>query len=412
MDIGGSQMKIVIQKFGGTSVVNPQSREMAVSKIINAQRSGFLPVVVVSAIGRQGEPYATDTLIEFIQGVYRETHPRELDIIMSCGEIISAVVMVNTLRSKGYDGVAITGRQAGITTDNNFGSAEILKVKPDFVLETIKKGKIPVVAGFQGSTEDGEITTLGRGGSDTTAAILGEALSAVSVEIYTDVDGIMTADPRIVPNASTLKHISYLEVLQIADQGARVIHPRAVQIAMRSGIPLVIKNTMSNSPGTIITAYQEGEAGQSNKNKGQVVTGIAHITGRSQVTIEDVVMDSENDLLMKLANNGISIDIINIFPNRMIFTIEGYVADKARTILKEAKCSFTMIHNCSKISAVGNGMRGVPGVMSRIIRAMTKKHIEVLQTSDSHTTISCLVRGEDTIQGVLALHDEFKLYIP
>ena len=402
-------MKLVVQKFGGTSVVNPQAREMAANKIIAALRSGFQPVVVVSAIGRKGDPYATDTLVEFIQSVYRDTHPRELDIIMSCGEIISAVVMVNTLRSKGYEGVAITGRQAGIVTDNNFGNAEIYKVKPDFVRDTLKKGKIPVIAGFQGSTEEGEITTLGRGGSDTTAAILGEALSAISVEIYTDVDGIMTADPRIVPSATTLKHISYLEVLQIADQGARVIHPQAVHIAMRSGIPLVIKNTMNNSPGTMITAYKESEAGQKAQRKGQVVTGIAHIIGRTQVIVTDVSMEAQNDLLTRLADNCISIDIINLFPDRMVFTIEGFVADKAQTILKEAGHDFYTIHNCSKISAVGNGMRGVPGVMSRIIRALTKRKIEVLQTSDSHTTISCLVHGSDTIQAVLALHEEFNL---
>lgn len=402
-------MKIVVQKFGGTSVVNPQAREMAANKIIAALRSGFHPVVVVSAIGRKGDPYATDTLIEFIQGIYRDTHPRELDIIMSCGEIISAVVMVNTLRCKGYEGVAITGRQAGILTDNNFGNAEIYKVRPDFVRDTLKKGKIPVIAGFQGSTEEGEITTLGRGGSDTTAAILGEALNALSVEIYTDVDGIMTADPRIVPNATTLKHISYLEVLQIADQGARVIHPRAVQIAMRSGIPLVIKNCMNNSPGTMITAYQESEAGQKVQRKGQVVTGIAHITGRTQVTVVEVSMEHQNDLLIRLADNGISIDIINLFPDRMVFTIEGFAADKAEIILKDAGHAFSTIHHCSKISAVGSAMRGVPGVMSRIIRALTKRKIEVLQTSDSHTTISCLVHGEDTIQAVLALHEEFNL---
>ncbi|MBE3101601.1 MAG: aspartate kinase, partial [Firmicutes bacterium] len=158
-------MRIIIQKFGGTSVMNTETRDMAAQKIISAQKSGFKPVVVVSAMGRKGEPYATDTLIEFVQGIYRDTHPREMDIIMSVGEIISAVAMVNTLRSKGYDAIAMTGRQAGIITDQNHGNADILEVKPDFILSALKKGKIPVIAGFQGSTDEGEITTLGRGGS-------------------------------------------------------------------------------------------------------------------------------------------------------------------------------------------------------------------------------------------------------
>ena len=169
-------MRIIVQKFGGTSVAKPETREMAAQKIINSYKSGFKPVVVVSAMGRRGEPYATDTLIDLIQGVYRDTHPREMDIIMSIGEIISSTIMANTLRSKGYDAIAVTGWQAGIITDQNYGNANILEVRPDFIRHALKQGKIPIVAGFQGVTENGEITTLGRSGSDTTAAVLGEAL--------------------------------------------------------------------------------------------------------------------------------------------------------------------------------------------------------------------------------------------
>jgi aspartate kinase len=403
-------MRIVVQKFGGTSVAKPETREMAAQKIINAQKSGFKSVVVVSAIGRKGEPYATDTLIDFAQGIYRDTHPRELDIIMSVGEIISAVIMANTLRSKGYDAIAVTGRQAGIITDKNYGRSEILDVRPDFIIQAVEKGKIPVVAGFQGATEAGEITTLGRGGSDTTAAVLGEALKAESIEIYTDVDGIMTADPRIVANASMLRHISYSEILQIADQGAKVIHPKAVEIAMRSGIPVVIKNTMSNSPGTVISSLQGRKQLSRRQKSGQLITGIAHVTGRTQVTIDTNNMEDQNDILLRLADNGISIDIINIFPDKMVFTIDGHATSKTLEILKDKEAPCRIIENCSKVSAIGDQMRGVPGVMSRIIRALAARKIEVLQTSDSHTTISCLVHGEDTIQAVLALHDEFKLF--
>ena len=404
-------MKVLIQKFGGTSLETPDVRVKAAQRIINAKKSGYSPVVVVSAMGRNGAPYATDTLLSLVKDICPGTYPREIDMLMSCGEIISCVIMVYTLKSEGYDAVALTGGQAGIITDNHYGNATILRIDPKKILKYIEMGKIPVVAGFQGVTEDGDITTLGRGGSDTTATALGRALSASFVEIYTDVDGIMTADPRMVPNASVLQHISYNEVFQMADQGAKVIHPKAVEIAMSSNIPIIIKNTNGNSPGTIISSYSDkGYTQVKVGSPERVVTGIAHILDRTQVTIEALDQDKENKILRKFADNDISIDLINIFPHKMVFTINGTDNDKARTILEENKCSYSMISNCSKISAIGNRMRGVPGVMSRIIRALTKEWIEVLQTADSHTTISCLIKGEDTVKAVMALHEEFCLY--
>lgn len=404
-------MKVLIQKFGGTSLETPDVRVKAAQRIINAKKSGYSPVVVVSAMGRNGAPYATDTLLSLVKDICPGTYPREIDMLMSCGEIISCVIMVYTLKSEGYDAVALTGGQAGIITDNHYGNATILRIDPKKILKYIEMGKIPVVAGFQGVTEDGDITTLGRGGSDTTATALGRALSASFVEIYTDVDGIMTADPRMVPNASVLQHISYNEVFQMADQGAKVIHPKAVEIAMSSNIPIVIKNTNGNSPGTIISSYFEKDSVQTKLGEPDwVITGIAHMLDRTQITIEGLDQDKENQILRKLADNGISIDLINIFPNNMVFTINGSDAEKARTILEENECEFSMINNCSKISAIGNRMRGVPGVMSRIIKALTKEGVEVLQTADSHTTISCLIKGEDTVKAVMALHEEFKLY--
>jgi aspartate kinase len=404
-------MKIVIQKFGGTSIAAPETRCRAVQKILSAKKTGYHPVVVVSAMGRNGAPYATDTLIAFARDVYPDTHPREMDMLMSCGEIVSSVVMVNMLKSKGYDAMALTGGQAGIITNNRYGNAVILKIQPDRILQCIEKGKIPVVAGFQGITENGDITTLGRGGSDTTAAALGEALAASFIEIYTDVDGIMTADPRIVPNASVLKHISYSEVFQIADQGAKVIHPRAIEIAMGSKIPVVIRNTNGNGPGTIISSYfDKGYVLAKSEDPDWVVASITHIPDRTQVIVKALDPDIENTLLSRLADNDISIDLINIFPDKMVFTIDGSHTDKVKVIFNENKCLYSMISKCSKISAIGNRMKGVPGVMSRIIRVLLKNQIEILQTADSHTTISCLVREEDTAKAVLALHEEFKLY--
>lgn len=405
-------MRIVIQKFGGTSVASPENRERAVQKIIHSIMNGFKTVVVVSAMGRRGEPYATDTLLELLQQVHMDVHPREKDMVLSLGETLSSAIMANTLRSKGYDSVAVTGWQAGIITDRNYGNANILEVKTEYLTDVLKQGKIPIVAGFQGITETGEITTLGRGGSDTTAAILGEALNAESIEIYTDVDGIMTADPRIVSNASPIRQISYSEIFQIADQGAKVIHPRAVEIASRSDIPLLIKNIMNDSPGTIVTARSIKKQPVRSSITDRIITSITYVTGRTQITIDTSQgIEEQNDILLRLADNHISIDIINIFPDKMIFTIEGNLTDKALAVMKENNYKCKVIEKCSKISAVGERMRGVPGVMSRIINALTAGKIEVLQTSDSHMTISCLIKEEDTIPAVLALHEEFKLYM-
>ena len=404
-------MKIVIQKFGGTSVANSEVRLKAVQKIINAKRAGFQPVVVVSAIGRRGDPYATDTLIDYATEAHPDIHPREKDLIMSCGEIISAVVMVNTLKSKGYEARALTGAQAGIITNSQFTDADILEIKTDKIYQTIESGRIPVVAGFQGITADGEITTLGRGGSDVTAVALGEALSASCVEIYTDVDGIMTADPRIVSNASVIQHINYSDVLEMASEGAKVIHPRAVEFAMRSNIPVFIKNTLNNSPGTIISQDFGNVIQKSGDNKSnQVVTSIAHITGRIQIIIKDICSEEQNLLLMKMARNNISIDLINIFPQEVIFTVDQEERSKLEDILQQCGYKYSITENCSKVSAVGSRMRGVPGVMARIISALSKENIQILQTADSHTTISCLVKGEDTANAVIALHREFELY--
>ncbi|WP_267889017.1 MULTISPECIES: aspartate kinase [Thermoanaerobacterium] len=396
---------IIVQKFGGTSVSTSERRNMAVSKVVDAIEQGFMPVVVVSAIGRSGDPYATDTLINFAKSIYKDTPKRELDILMSCGEIISSVIFSNVLMSKGYKSKVFTGGQAGIITDDNFGDAEIIRVEPQYLLDALNQNIIPVVAGFQGITVDGDITTLGRGGSDTTAALLGEALKAYAVEIYTDVDGIMTADPRIVSNAHILKRISYNEVFQLAEQGAKVIHPRAVEIAMRGNIPLVIKNTMSDSPGTIITQYNN--VYNNIYDSDNLVTGIANMNNRVQVIIE--LNRDDKDIFGKIAKAKISIDLINVFPDRKIFTISEADLSKLETLLKENEVKYAIRKNCSKVSIIGNRIRGVPGVMARIIKALSDNNIEIFQTADSHNTISCLVSQDKADIAVKVLHDEFKL---
>lgn len=405
-------MKLIIQKFGGTSVADHERRNLVVNKIRNAFKNDCFPVVVVSAIGRNGDPYATDTLINFAKSVGVEPNARELDLLMSCGEIISCVILSNTLKKNGYESKVFTGGQAGIITDNNYGNAEIIRVEPDNILSCIEKNIIPIIAGFQGITEDGNITTLGRGGSDVTAAIIGEAIDAEVVEIYTDVEGVMTADPKIVQDAKVLEAVYYDEVFQMAEYGAKVIHPKAVEIAMRSNIPLLIKSTLKESNGTLITNYDKyRKYGQGKIDK--IVTSIAQIENRTQfkVIFDGSARQYEKDTILFniIAAEKISIDMINIFPDMKVFIVDGAKEAKLKNILESQGYNFEVISNCTKVTIIGNRMRGIPGVMAKMVEALNENNIEILQTSDSHTTISCLIKSDKTNIAINALHRKFEL---
>lgn len=402
-------MKIIIQKFGGTSVANNEKRNLAINKIKTALEKNLNPVIIVSAIGRKGDPYATDTLINLVKTLEVEPNPRELDILMSCGEIISAVVMANTLKSYGYKAQVFTGGQAGIITDDKFSEARILRVEPIRIMEGLEKGIIPIVAGFQGVTEEGDITTLGRGGSDVTASIMGEALKAELVEIYTDVDGVMTADPKIVPDAKVMDTIYYNEVFQMAEYGAKVLHPRAVEIAMRSNIPLVIRNTNSDYNGTLIANHHMDRQGE--KENIKIITSVANINGRTQVRITtDNGMNESHELLFSsIAKAGISIDMINIYPEQVFFIIDEEQTMILEEILKELNFNYSLTSNCTKVTIIGNRMRGIPGVMAKAVSALANEGIKILQTSDSHTTISCLIEETHKNKAVNVLHKYFEL---
>ncbi|MBV7274915.1 aspartate kinase [Clostridium sp. PL3] len=398
-------MKILVQKFGGTSVSTADRREMVVQKILKAKGEGFSTIVVVSAMGRKGQPYATDTLLSLISDEYKRENTLGVDLLMSCGEIISTVVMSEELCKNGLKAVPLTGGQAGIITDDNYNNASVLRVDSEKLLNIVKQGKIPVVAGFQGISENGFITTLGRGGSDVTASLLGAALKSEEIHIYTDVDGIMTADPRIVSDASLIKKISYNEVFQFADQGAKVIHPRAVEIAMKSNVKLVIKNTLNDCEGTIITSGAI-------RNTENIITGITSMDKRVQVTVEldkNKCNENYNTILDELAKNLISIDLINVFPKQKIFTIDGKDINIFKDIMDKLELNYYCVEECSKIAVIGSRMRGLPGVMAKILRTLTKANVEVLQTADSHTTIWCLVESKNSEKAINALHNEFKL---
>ncbi|CUH96151.1 Aspartokinase 1 [Propionispora sp. 2/2-37] len=404
-------MRIIVQKFGGTSVANEEVRKLVVRKVEKVREQGYSPVVVVSAMGRKGENYATDTLIGLARSANKNIAARELDHIMYCGEMISAVIMASTLQASGMDAVMLTGGQAGIITDDQFNRARILKIDPKRISSLVKAGKIPVVCGFQGVTADGEFTTLGRGGSDTTAAALGAALMAEMIEIYTDVDGIMTADPRMVTNAQILDCISYGEVCQLAHQGAKVIHPRAVEIAMQKNIPLMVKSTFSDEPGTLITNISEGDHGGTIVTD-RIATGVTCLNNIAQLRIDVYPEESctaSFEVFKLMADNHISVDLINVHPGQIMFTVSGEVVERAAAELQRHGYQAAVTYDCAKVSVVGGGMREVPGVMANFVEALAVKHIPILQTVDSHTSISALVKKEDVQAAVTALHEKFGL---
>jgi aspartate kinase len=396
-------------------VATAERRASVVSKVSEAILSGYSPVIVVSAIGRFGDPYATDTFLSMVQEICSNLPKRELDLLMSCGEVISGTILASTLISLGLEAVLFTGGQAGIITDNEFGNARIVRVEPSRILEQLAKGKVVVVTGFQGITEDGQITTLGRGGSDTTASALGVALDAEAIEIYTDVEGIMTADPRIVEDARTIDTVTYNEICQMAYQGAKVIHPRSVEIAMQRNISLRIKSTFSDAPGTLVTNMYPDRGVGTDITSDRIITGIAHTPNVTQLRIltEDVqdrhLTDKKIFKAMALAD--ISVDLISVQPEAVLYTVRDEVASQAVKILQNMGFEPRVVPNCAKVSIIGAGIAGVPGVMADLVEALSDAGVTILQSADSHTTIWVLVHKEDMATAVKTLHQKFRLGI-
>ena len=398
-------MDIIVQKFGGTSVSTEERRKQVIKKIGKAIESGLKPVVVVSAMGRKGEAYATDTLLSLVDDNFKNNNKSAQDLLMCCGEIISSVVLCNDLYKHGITAVPLTGGQAGIITNDVHTNAQAIDVDTSNIMKILESGKVPVVTGFQGVTKEGFFTTLGRGGSDTSACILGVALNAKEIDIYTDVDGIMTADPRMVEDASLINEMTYNEGFQLADQGAKVIHPNAVALAKKGNVPLVIKNTMNDSKGTMIKSDISEE-------EKRLISGITHLNNRIQVRVrlsDNRERRSYRNLLELLAKNHISLDLRKIFPEHQMFTIDASEKDKLSEIMSKAEIKYSIIENCSTIAIVGAGMNGVPGVMARIINTLTRNEIEVLQTTDSNMTIWCLIDSKKVPEAIRLLHTEFNL---
>lgn len=402
-------MQILVQKFGGTSVQSPENRDHVVAHIKKALVNDHKLIVVVSALGRKPDPYATDTLLDLVDYPANYNSKRELDLLLSCGEVISSIVLSNELQKNHIRATALTGAQAGFLTNDDFNKAKIKRVNPERILHEFKTHDVIVVAGFQGQTETGEITTIGRGGSDTTAAALGAALKAERIEIFTDVNGIMTADPSVVESARPLDVVTYTEICNLAYQGAKVIHPRAVEIAMQAKIPMRVRSTYSTDQGTLVTNSRAMRDGMDIPDR--LITGIAHIGSITQIKVSMKEDDHhlQSDVFKAMAEAGISVDFINISPSGVIYTVPNHAKEKAITILKTIGFHPDITENCAKVSAVGAGMTGVPGVASKIVQALTDKNVQILQSADSHTTIWVLVREKDLRVAVNALHDVFGL---
>jgi len=402
-------MKIIVQKFGGTSIRTEENRKQALKHVRKALDEGYKPVIVVSAMGRMGDPYATDTLLSLVGGNDARVSKREMDLLLSCGEIISAVVFSNLLLKNGIRATALTGAQAGFRTNGEFTDAKIIEVNCQRLLKELESHDAVVVAGFQGETEDGEVTTIGRGGSDTTAAALGAALQAEWIDIFTDVDGVMTADPRITDKARKLSVVTYNEISNLAYQGAKVIHPRAVEIAMHADVPIRIRSTYSDSPGTLVTKLAKKNRGGEIRER--LVTGIAYVSNISQIKVyaKKDQYNLEVDVFKAMAKEQISVDFINISPNHVCYTVQDHLAEKARAVLESLGYDPVIENRCAKVSVVGAGITGVPGVASKIVTALSEQGIRILQSADSYTTIWVLVKQKDLAKAVNALHDAFRL---
>jgi aspartate kinase len=397
--------KTIVQKFGGSSLSSPELREVAASRVLETRSRGLAPVVVCSALGRAPDPYATDTLSSLL-GPTRAGANR--DLLLACGEMIACSVFAELLSSWGVVAQAMTGAQAGVITDENFGDAKILRVEPGNILQAIEAGIIPVITGFQGVTALGAITTLGRGGSDLSAIALGAALHSESVEIYTDVSGVMTGDPRRIAGAHTIDRVEWGEMVELASEGAKVMHAKGAELARITNTPYMVKGLRSNV-GTVIDDGAKPDSLHP-------VTGITALRSISFVRViqgdiddRELRRDIELALFERLAHRDISVDMINVNNAGIFFTVDTPEVDTVRRELSDLNVAVRIRTGCAKLSIVGAGMRGTPGVMHRVMHALGAAEVPVIHSTDSNITISILVPDEDASRAEQAIHDAFRL---
>ena len=398
-----------MQKYGGTSVAGAERIKAVARRIAATRDGGNQVVVVVSAMGD-----TTDELIELAYQVAEEPSARELDLLLSTGEIVSSTLLAMALRDTGYEAISLSGAQAGIQTDSAHRQARILKVESRRVIKELEAGKIVIVAGFQGVTGEMDITTLGRGGSDTTAVALAASLGASVCQIYTDVDGVYTADPRLAPDARPLAEVGYEEMLELATYGAKVLHPRAVELGELYNVPILVASSFSDKPGTLI----HGGAPMEVRNK---VMGIAHDLDVAKITVVGVPdrPGIAASIFQPLAQAGISID--TIVQNASIekitdltFTVaKSELAEAMRVvkpIAKEIKARECLSDSeLGKVSIIGTGMQNTPGYAARMFTTLSERGINIQLITTSEIRITCIIEAAKVEDAVRALHRAFEL---
>jgi aspartate kinase len=405
-------MAMLVQKYGGTSVGDAVKIMNVARRVAVAQAAGNQIAVVVSAMGK-----ATDELIALAQSVTSNPEPREMDLLLSTGELVSCTLMAMALRELGVPSISMGGAQAGILTDTAHGRASIVQLDPARVQRELDAGRVVIVAGFQGITDDMETTTLGRGGSDTTAVALAAALKAERCEVYTDVDGIYTADPRVVTNARKLPEIGYEEMLELATYGAKM-HPRSIELASWYKIPVLVASSTQDSPGTLIHDLDNGGTAMEVANKVSGVTyerNVARITVRAAPDSPGIVAN----VFEPLTDAGISVDTIvqNASAERLTdisFTVERGDLDRALEVSRRVASDIGAADcvandHLGNISIVGTGMLNAPGYASRMFRALSDAAINIEMITTSQIRITCIVDEANVDEAVRVLHAAFEL---
>lgn len=397
------QRTIAVLKFGGTSLESPSRRALAVRRVADAIADGYGTVAVVSAIGRSPQPYATDSLLQLVGG---RAGTRNADVLLAAGELIAAAVFADELQAAGIAATALSGAQAGIVTDEQFGNAQVLRVEPQAIVALLERGDVPVVAGFQGMSENGNVTTLGRGGTDLTAVAIGRALDAARIDIYTDVSGAMTADPRAIPEARTIDRATLEEMSELAQHGATVMHHKAAEYAGRTATRYAIKG-LETDAGTIVddaVVHRRTVTGVTSTGR---MTWVRVIRGDLESPTRR--MQAELAMFARLADAGMSIDQVTINQAGVAFAVAGDRGNEVRTLLGDLNVAVRVREGCAKLSVVGAGMRGTPGVVREVVEALSGENVEIIHCTDSNVTISVLVPASDAARGERAIHAQFRL---
>ncbi|AEG61140.1 aspartate kinase [Desulforamulus ruminis] len=398
---------LVVKKFGGSSVGDPERIKRVARRVVEEHQKGNQVVVAVSAMGD-----TTDDLISLMKQVTNNPPEREMDMLLSTGEQISIALLAMAIRDLGSDVVSLTGGQVGIYTDDVHTKAKILRIETGRVREELNQGRVVVVAGFQGVNPDGDITTLGRGGSDTTAVALAAALRADVCEIFTDVDGVYTTDPRVVPEARKLSHISYDEMLELASLGAQVLHPRSVELAKQYGIPLHVRTSFNHMEGTIVEEAPDME-------NAPVVSGVAHDYNVAKIGLFDVPDKPgvAKTIFKALSKQSINVDMIIQSAMRNNMNDIGFTTtiDDLRKALQIIEAiqdevgfkGYTHDEDVAKVSIVGAGMISHPGVAADMFEALADEGINLEMITTSEIKVSCVIKRADTEKAVKALHKKF-----